>query len=172
MRKTALIGTGAAVAVILVLAGITFAQAATAPAAGRGFGRRLLDTPFGRLITGRIGRAMVLASELKLTDDQRAQVRKVLVSHKSEVAAVIKPIIEKRRALRDAVTADKPDGKAIKSAAADLGTAIGDAAVLASTIRGELAKTLTPDQLKRLREFRAENDQALDGFLKDADAAP
>jgi Spy/CpxP family protein refolding chaperone len=153
MPKAARIGTAAAV-LILALSSMARAQPA-APAeqapAPHAFGHRLLE---------------MLAGELNLTDDQRAQVHQALVGHRAEIAAAIKPLIEKRHALRDAVRAEKPDEPTIKAAAADLGKALGDAAVVAARVRADLVKVLSPEQLDCLGKFWADMDQAVDEFVK------
>jgi Spy/CpxP family protein refolding chaperone len=109
----------------------------------------------GRLISGNIGRFLVLRSELKLTPAQRYQIASVVKSHRQEIAPVAKAVIEKKRALREAVLLIKPgDDKAIRLAANELGKAIGDAAVVASKVIGDAKGALTQEQLERIQQFR------------------
>src|SRR6185369_12358661 len=103
--------------------------------------------PLVNFIRAELGRLMVLKSELDITDAQKEQIKTILQSHKAEIAQVAKPLVDKKRALRDAVMADAPDEKAIRAASDDLAHSIGDAAVLASKIKQEVAVVLTPDQL-------------------------
>jgi Spy/CpxP family protein refolding chaperone len=126
---------------------------------------RQSDHPFMRLIRGEIGRWMVLRSELDLTSDQKHQIAAVLQAHKSEIVQAVQPIVEKRRALRDAVIAPNPDEKTIRADADDLGKSIGDAAVLASKIRQQIAPILTDDQKHDISEFRSQSDAAIDNFF-------
>jgi Spy/CpxP family protein refolding chaperone len=109
---------------------------------------------------------MTLRSELDVTAEQRDAIRKIVQSHRSEIVEVAKPIVEKRRALRDATLAKEPNEAAIRTAANDLGKAIGDAAVLASKVKAEVAKVLTPEQMHRVEAFRGQSDSAIDGLLE------
>jgi Spy/CpxP family protein refolding chaperone len=130
--------------------------------------RQLVDTPIGRLVSGNLGRLMTLRSELGVTPEQRAEIREVLVEHRSRIAATVQAVREKRLVLRDAVLADQPDEGKIRQAAADLGSALGDAAVKAAKLRGELAPVLTAKQRELIREFRDERDASIDEFLAKA----
>ena len=137
-------------------------SAQEAPAA---CGPRFANSPLGRLITGRIGEMLVLRSQLNVTDEQRGQIRGIIEAHRSEIAVAARPIVEKRRALRAAVTADAPNESDIRAAAADLSGALGDAAVLAARIRSEVFAVFTPEQQTLIQESRTERDDAVDGFL-------
>jgi Spy/CpxP family protein refolding chaperone len=123
------------------------------------------DHPLLRLIRGQIGRWMVLSSELDLSTRQKQQIRDILVTHKPEIVAAIQPVVEKRRALREAVTAPVPDEKAIRAAADDLGHAVGDAAVLASKLKQQIAPILTDEQKRQIGDFRSQSDAAVDNFF-------
>jgi Spy/CpxP family protein refolding chaperone len=122
--------------------------------------------PLRSFIQGQIGRLMTLRSELDVTAEQRDAIRKIVENHRSEIVAVAKPIVEKKRALRDATLAKEPSDTAIRSAANDLGKAIGDAAVLASKVKGEVAKVLTPEQIQKVEAFRDQSDSAVDGLIQ------
>jgi hypothetical protein len=66
----------------LVVAGLGTIGVASTPDAIPGAGRWPgANTPLGRMISGNLGRLMVLRSELNLSDEQRSQVRDVLVRH-------------------------------------------------------------------------------------------
>src|SRR4029077_1724160 len=84
--------------------------------------------PLRMLLSGQIGRLLTLRSEVNLTAYQREQIHGIVKSHKQELVTAMKPVAEKRRALRDATIAEHPDEAAIRTAASDLGKAIGDAA--------------------------------------------
>jgi Spy/CpxP family protein refolding chaperone len=121
--------------------------------------------PLRTFMGGQIGRMMTLRAELGVTSEQRAEIRKIVASHRSEIAAVAKPIVAKRRALREATLAANPDEAAIRAAANDLGQSIGDAAVLAAKVKPEVFKVLTPEQQKKVEEFRTDSDSAVDRFM-------
>ncbi len=155
----------------LLLVGIASVAMAAAPQAklvGGLCNGALAGTPLGQTISGCIGRLMVLRSELGVTDEQRGEIREVLMSHRSEIAGTVKSVRDKRVALRDAVRMDTPDEAAIRAAADDLGSVIGDAAVKAAKLRGEIAPILTPEQHKLIDKFFAENGAAIDTFLTNA----
>jgi len=127
--------------------------------------RQLADTPLGRLVSGNLGRLLVLRSQLNVTPEQRAEVREVLVSHRSQIAVTVQSVREKRLVLRDAVLADEPDEEKIRAVASDLGDALGDAAVKAAKLRGKLAPIFTDEQRELIRQFRQERDRSIDDFL-------
>ena len=120
------------------------------------------------MISGSIGRLMVLRSELNVTDEQRAQIREVLVSRRPAIAETVKSVRDKRVALRNAVLSGKADEAQIRAAAEELGKAIADAAVKGSKLRNEIAPILTDEQQKLIGKFLAENDAAVDKFLTEA----
>jgi len=120
-----------------------------------------------KLVTGHIGRLLVLRSELNVTADQRAQIREVIVGYKDRIGPVVENLKEKRRALRDAVRAETPEEMAIRNAANELGKAIGDAAVLASEVVGKTREFMTDEQRNRIQQFVQANDQSQDGLLKE-----
>jgi Spy/CpxP family protein refolding chaperone len=114
---------------------------------------------------------LTLRSELQLTDEQREQIKTIVQSHKQEIVTVAKPVVAKHRTLRDAVLADSADEKAIRSAADDLGHSIGDAAVLAAKIKGEVHKVLTTEQQGKIDDFRKHADAAVDEFIQQVSQA-
>src|SRR5262245_5530088 len=73
--------------------------------------------PLRMFLGGQIGRLMTLRAELGVTGEQQAEIRKIVDSHRSEIAAVAKPIVDKRRALRAAVMAETPNEATIRTAA-------------------------------------------------------
>ena len=155
----------------LVVAGLGTVGIAAAPNARPAMGRwQAANTPLGRMITGNIGRLMVLRSELNLSDEQRSQIRDVVVSHRGEVASTVQDVRAKRLALRDAVLAENADEAEIRAAADELGEQIADAAVKASKLKAQIAPILTSEQRKLIMEFLADHDQSVDRFLEQAAA--
>jgi Spy/CpxP family protein refolding chaperone len=126
---------------------------------------RLADTPLGRFAARQFDRLAGLRGQLNVTGEQREQLRRIVESHRSELIPVAKSISEKRRALREAMMNATPE--AIREAAADLGTAIGDAAVAAAPIIKEAKETLTPEQIEYLKEFRSGTDTEVDDLFKE-----
>jgi Spy/CpxP family protein refolding chaperone len=127
---------------------------------------RWAQSPLGRLIMGRRGRALVLRSELGITDEQRAKIHAVLTNNRKKIAEALAPVAERRNNLRLAALADKPDDKVIRQSADALGKAVADAAVEMAGLAGELRNVLTDEQLGKVREFHQDNQRAVDGYLE------
>ncbi len=163
--KTSWIAALVVSACVLAAGAVLWAADVQVPAAAEAWRQRLPDTPLGRLIGAQIGRRMLLRSQLELTAEQRQRLAGILRQHLQEIVAVAKPLVQAKRALRQAVMADEPDAKKIRAAAEKLGKAIGDAAVLAGQIKAEAAEVLTPKQLELIKKFQADSDQAVDKFL-------
>jgi Spy/CpxP family protein refolding chaperone len=142
--------------------------AAEPGAAPAGFKCPLADTPLGRMVSGCVGRLLVLRSEMNVTPEQKAKIRDVLVSHKPQIAQTVKSVRDKRVVLRDAVLSGKADEAQIRAAADDLGKAIADAAVKASKLRNEIAPILTEEQRHLIGKFLKDNDEAVNKFLEKA----
>lgn len=157
--------------VVLGVLGICSVAWAATPPAAPSFGpgaMRLANTPLGQLITGSIGRLMVLRSDLALTEVQRMQIRELVMQHRAEIAATVKSVRDSRTELRDTVLRGDADEATIKAAADKLGAAIGDAAVKAAKLRNDVAPILTDEQKTRIQEFLAEQDGAVDKLLERA----
>jgi len=163
---------GKALACLLagVFGGAAIGGPAIVGASAKWGGGRLANTPLGKLITGNLGRLLVLKSELNVSDEQKEQIRKAVVAHKPEIAKAAQGVWQKRTALRDAVLAGK-DEAAVRQAANELGAAIGDAAVLAAKITGQVRPMLTEEQRRLIQECRAECDQAVEKFFSVATKA-
>ncbi len=84
---------------------------------GAMFKKFLSGTPLGRHTAGSVGRGLVLISELNVTDEQKEQIRNVIVGHKSEIVEMVKTLHAKKCALHDAVMTENPDESAIRKAA-------------------------------------------------------
>jgi Spy/CpxP family protein refolding chaperone len=130
--------------------------------------RQLADTPVGRLMSGNLGRLLVLRSEMNVTPEQRAEIREVLISRRSQFAATVESVRKKHLVLRDSALADEPDEDKIRAAASELGAAMGDAAVKAAKLRGKLAPILTDEQRELIHQFRQERDESIEEFLTKA----
>jgi Spy/CpxP family protein refolding chaperone len=99
--------------------------------------------------------------ELGLTEAQHEQVKAIMESHRDEQKAVGDKMQAARKALHAAITADAFNEAAIRAAAVEIGAAEGDAAVLQAKIHGEVIAILTPEQLKKAKELRAEMENRM-----------
>jgi hypothetical protein len=121
--------------------------------------------PISRLITGNIGRLLVLRSELNVSNEQREKIRSAVRSHKDEIRPIAATILKKKRALREALLSQNEE--AIRSASAELGKSIGDASVVASKVVKDASKVLSPEQLEKIEKYRMAADGASDRWLSE-----
>ena len=159
MRKTLL-----SMALVGTIATATMAVGPGFGPAGRLCGP-LANTALGRTIAGCFGRVLTLRSDLNVSDEQRQQIREVIMSHRSEIASTVKSVRDQRVALRDLARSDDTDESQIRAAADALGKAISDAAVKAVELRAEIAPLLDQDQHVTIDKFLTENDAAINAFL-------
>jgi Spy/CpxP family protein refolding chaperone len=156
-----------------ICGGAATMHAAVAEARANPFTENTSGGPLRRFISGQIGRLITLQSELNLSDDQKTKVKAIVVSHKTEIAAVIKPLVEHKRAIRDAMLAkDGTDEAGIRAATDAMAKSLGDAAVLGAKIRAEARTVLTPEQMKKIGEFRTQFDAGIDGLIGEMSADP
>jgi len=97
-----------------------------------------------------------MQEKLGLTDEQAAQLQQLRTSQQETMKASREAIQQKREALGEAVQSGA-DEQAIRAAAAELGTALGDAAVLRAAHVAEVKKILTPEQLEKMQQFKEEH---------------
>lgn len=121
--------------------------------------------PLRLLVSGQFGRLLTLRSELGITTEQRTQIRGIVKGHRQEIAAALRPVADKRRALRDATLAENANKATIRAAADELGKAIGEAAVVGSKIKVELREVLTSEQREKITQFRQQSETSVDKFL-------
>ncbi len=111
-------------------------------------------------------KCVAMLSKLNLTAEQKTAVDKVFEKYHADLVKAHEGVKEKVKALMTAVTADKPDEKAIRAASEDLSKAIGDAAVLRSKIHVDLLAVLTAEQVKKLKDLREEHMKKMDEMCK------
>ena len=116
---------------------------------------------FGR---GGFGGPLGMLRQLDLTDDQRAQVRQVMDSHRDELRAVGERVMAAHRAQRDVVTSAQFDEQAVRAKAAELATAEADAAVLRAKVHSEVFAVLTPEQQAKAAELEAQREARAQQF--------
>lgn len=110
-------------------------------------------------------RLVQLRDDLGVSADQKKQLRDLVVAHRADIAAALRPIVEDRRALKDATLSDPIDEAAVRAAADKLGKDIGEAALLAGKLHKDVATILTPEQLKTLGDFGEDVAGKVDSFL-------
>ncbi len=110
---------------------------------------------FGR---GGFGGPLAMLRQLDLTEDQRAQVKQVMDSHRDELRAVGEKLRAAHTAQQNAVTATPFDEQAVRTQAAELATLSADAAVLQAKVHSEVFAVLTPQQQAKAAELKAQRD--------------
>ena len=172
MMRRSLAGMfGAAAVAAMVTTGFVHAQTqdgAGAPAPRherRGPGGPGGPGGFGR---GGFGGPLGMLRQLDLTDDQRAQVRQVMDSHRDEQRAVGERVMAAHRAQRDVVTAAQFDEQAVRAKAAELAAAEADAAVLRAKVHSEVFAVLTPEQQAKAAELEAQREARAQQFRERA----
>jgi len=107
---------------------------------------------------------------LDLTEDQRDKVKTVLNNKKEDAEVANKAVRDAQKALHEAVINEAGE-EAIRTAAAGVGRAIGDQAVLKTQAAASVKAVLTEEQLQKLERIKEktkelqEDMQALRGEL-------
>jgi Spy/CpxP family protein refolding chaperone len=145
--------TGLAVAVLMLgtlAVGVTYAQQGARANGGRWRqGLMMRQGPMGmmRMNLGQLG----------LTDQQRQQVKSILENHKADFQGLRDRAMPARQALGDAIAAG--DEGAIRHRSTELSAVQTDTAVLASRVRAEISKILTPEQQQKAQALRQQVQQ-------------
>lgn len=121
----------------------------------------------GQMSLGPMYRLNLLCEELGLMDDQRAALINLFKEHRKDIQPLAEMVMARKRALMELVLAGNPDPAAIRKASADLGNAIAEAAVGASSLARHAQAVLTPDQWKRFQDMRQSRQRAFDAALRD-----
>jgi Spy/CpxP family protein refolding chaperone len=109
---------------------------------------------------GMLGMMGPALQALDLTDAQQTQVKAILASHRDEQQAVGEKMRAARKALNDAITAETLDEAIIRAKAADVAAVDADQAVLQAKTFAAVCALLTPEQIMKFKELRAEmNDR-------------
>ncbi len=142
--------------ILVVIAGQMMAQPGPGMgrglAQGRGPGMGVGRQPAGATAPDRLFGPM--AAQLNLTEEQKKVLRTICQESRADANEVVAAVDNARAALHEAVIGGASEAQ-IRAAAAALGTAIGNQAVLqAQTITAAKA-VLTPEQLKQFEEFKA-----------------
>ena len=91
---------------------------------------------------------------LDLSDDQRAQLRKIREARQNEFKATGDKLRAAREGMRALLTADTLNESAIRSKAAEVAAAEAEVAILNARVRQESLQILTAEQQQKLKERR------------------
>ena len=107
-----------------------------------------------------------VAQRLDLSDEQRDQIRDILLSHKDELQAELQAVRDARSAQFDAIHADTFNEAAIRAAAAEVGTAEAELAVTRGVIVSEVRQVLTPEQQAEAAKLRQDARSFVDSLVE------
>jgi Spy/CpxP family protein refolding chaperone len=93
---------------------------------------------------------------LGLTDAQRDQIRALFDQHKAEFQTAHEAARTAREAQQTALDAATLDEGAVRAAATTLASAEADVLILTAKVKAEALQLLTPEQLTKLQERKAE----------------
>ena len=91
---------------------------------------------------------------LDLTDDQRAQLRKIREARQSEFKAAGEKLRAAREGMRALMEADSINESAIRSKSQEVAAAEAEMAILNAKVRAESLQILTSEQQAKLKELR------------------
>jgi protein CpxP len=91
---------------------------------------------------------------LDLSDDQKAQLKKIAESHQAEFKAVREKTRAAHEGMRALMNADAIDESAIRAKSQEVAAAQADEMILNAKVRRESMQILTADQLAKLKERR------------------
>jgi protein CpxP len=93
---------------------------------------------------------------LDLTDDQRAQLRKIREAHQDEFRAVGEKMRAAREGMRTLIEAETINESAIRAKSSEVAAAEADMAILNAKVRAESMQILTSEQQAKLKEQRSQ----------------
>jgi len=105
-----------------------------------------------------------IAKKLNLTDDQKTQIKTVLVADKEVLAKLFGQLHEARQSLRAAIHASDANEAAVRAASAKVAGAEADLAVERMKLYGKIAPILTDEQRRKIADF----EQRVDSLVGNA----
>lgn len=99
--------------------------------------------------------------QLELTEEQREEVKTIMTDHKEAAKTTHQALRDAQIVLHEAVV-DGAGEEVIRSAAADVGTAMADQAVGQSALVTSIKEVLTEEQLTKLAEMREEMKERME----------
>ena len=96
------------------------------------------------------------AAKLELTDAQKAGIRDKLAGQREAIGGAMGKVRDATRKLDDLTLAEPVDQDAVRAAATELGTALGEAALVKAKVFADIKPLLTPAQIEQLKTLRAD----------------
>jgi periplasmic protein CpxP/Spy len=96
---------------------------------------------------------------LDLSDDQRAQLRKIREARQAEFKAAGEKLGAARQGMRALIEADSINESAIRAKSQEVAAAEAEVAILNAKVRAESMQILTSEQQAKLKELRTKRQQ-------------
>ena len=105
---------------------------------------------------------MHLRKEAAIEEDQRAEIKGILKSHRSEIATQFKAARDARHAMQDAVEAKGQESAEAMQAVDAIAATARSRALLVAKIATEIRPVLTPEQMKLAKATRERTEDMVD----------
>jgi Spy/CpxP family protein refolding chaperone len=106
-----------------------------------------------------------LAKKLNLTDDQKTQIKAILMAEQGTLAGLFGQLHEARQNLRAAIRASDANETTVRAASAKVATAEADLAVERMKLYGKIAPILTDEQRRKIADFEQRIDNRVAGAI-------
>jgi protein CpxP len=116
----------------------------------------------------RPGRGQILqriAKKLNLTDDQKSQIKAVLVADKDPLKTLLGQLHDARKNLRAAIRASDANEAAVRAASARVAGVEADLAVERMKLYGKIAPILTDEQRRKITDLEQQADSFADSAI-------
>lgn len=110
---------------------------------------------------GRWLRGAGLSAELKLTNNQKAQIKSILADGRDAIRTLYQQLREKHTALREAAKTQPFDEAGVRSQAQELANAQAELIVMRTQLINKALSVLTAEQKAKLDELREQRRQSL-----------
>jgi len=94
--------------------------------------------------------------KLGLTDEQKTKMKAVREKYRASMKPLVEQLEQERQTMRGLMTADTIDDAAIRAEVAKKAAVQADLAVQRAHMMGEMRGILTPEQIKKMKDARAE----------------
>ncbi len=106
-----------------------------------------------------------LAKKLNLTDEQKTQIKAVLIADKGTLVGLFGQLHEARQNLRAAIHASDANETGVRAASAKVASAEADLAVERMKLYGRIAPMLTDEQRRKIAELEQRIDDLVGGAI-------
>ena len=106
-----------------------------------------------------------IAKKLNLTDDQKAQIKAILIADKGTLAGLFGQLHEARQNLRAAIHAGDANETAVRAASARVASVEADFAVERMKLHAKIAPILTDEQRRKIADFEQRLDALVGGAI-------